>query len=93
MEDIGRLDLMLQLYLKPLSFLHASVHCYYIGVSATSDELLDIATQTPHSSSSIRMTPMMKHNFHLNLKKQHPPEYVVLDMTVSSNNSERDVYF
>eukprot|EP00956_Cyclotella_meneghiniana_P004846 scaffold5991_cov73-Cyclotella_meneghiniana.AAC.6 len=56
-----------------------------IGISATSDELLDIATQTPHSSSSIRMTPMMKHNFHLNLKKQHPPEYVVLDMTSMHN--------
>ena len=54
-----------------------------LGISPTRNELKDIALQTPHSTSSVRMTTATRAEMHQVIKKQHPPQYVVLDMTVS----------
>ena len=55
-----------------------------LGISPTGKEMKDIAMHTPHSASSIRMTSTMRANLQQVIKKQHPPQYVVLDMTVRS---------
>ena len=56
------------------------------GISPTQGEMKEIALRTPHSASSVRMTSTMKANLQQMIKKQYPPEYVVLDMTVSMRN-------
>lgn len=55
-----------------------------LGISPTGREMKEIAMHTPHSASSVRMTSTIRANLQQAVRKQHPPQYVVLDMTVSS---------